>query len=437
MDNALNGFLGSPRGQMGAGVPQVDAILAAVRNHLGMEIAFAARYVGDEREFTHIDAAIPVPAAPGDREPVEQSYCHHILHGRLPELITNAADLPFAATLPITMALPVGCHISVPLRLRDGSLYGSFCCLSRNPDYSLTQRDLAMVRAFADLAAAQIEAEQSQQAKREHLRGRTAAALEGRQPAIFLQPIHRLADAATVGAEALARFPDAGERPPNLWFEEAFEVGLGVELELAAVRGAMRALPYVPAGQYLSINVSPATVLSGCLEPIAAAAAGRDVVLEITEHHRVDDVEELAAALAPLRGHLRIAMDDVGAGYAGLRHILALKPDILKLDMSLCRSIDLDPAKRALATALTSFAAGTGCTLVAEGIEREEERRVLQELGIPYGQGWLFSRAMPVLPAQHFLSGAAAGERSTSEEAGDLPGSLPWPREYAPGRRGR
>lgn len=406
-ENALGAFLAAEVNDRGAGPSSIDNILEAVRRHLGMEIAFTSRFVEDRREFTHISAAIPVPSAPGDSEPLDQSYCWHILNGRLPELIQEAAAIPFANTLPITLALPVGCHISVPLRLKDGSVYGSFCCLSRSPDHSLTQRDLATVKAFADLAIDQIESEHDARAARRARVERIEQSLASRQPVIHLQPIHRLDDAAPVGAEALARFPDFEKRPPSAWFDEAFEVELGVELELAAIRQAFGAFPYLAPGQYLSVNVSPQTILSGSVEPLLAAAGGRALVLEVTEHHRVDDYRVLAAALDRLRPYARIAIDDVGAGYAGLRHIVALRPDILKLDISLTRDIDRDPAKRALAVALGSFADHIDCVVVAEGIERTEERQILHELGIVYGQGWLFSRAMPLVAAQQCLLGAA------------------------------
>jgi EAL domain-containing protein (putative c-di-GMP-specific phosphodiesterase class I) len=407
--NPLAAFLAAEASGSGEGANHspIDAILEAVRRHLGMEIAFASRFVGDRREFTHISAAIPVPSAPGDSEPLDQSYCWHILNGRLPELIHEAAELPFARTLPITLALPVGCHISVPMRMKDGSVYGSFCCLSRAPDHSLTERDLATVKAFADLAIDQIALQHEAQAEHRARVARIEGALAARQPTIHLQPMHRLEDCAPIGAEALARFPDCRERPPSAWFDEAFEADLGVELELAAVRQAFAAFPFLAPGQYLSVNVSPATILSGRLEPLVATAGGRDLVLEETEHHRIDDYRALASAIEGLRPHARIAIDDVGAGYAGLRHIVDLRPDILKLDISLTRDVDRDPAKRALAVALASFAEHIGSSIVAEGIERAEERLTLRELGIRYGQGWLFSRAMPLVAAQQCLLGTA------------------------------
>jgi EAL domain-containing protein (putative c-di-GMP-specific phosphodiesterase class I) len=401
---------------------QVDAILDALRQHLGMEIAFAARYLRDDgqitrRQFTHLSSDLPLPAGPGDIEPADQSFCWHILEGRLPELIHNAQDLAFAQTVPITAALPVGCHISVPIRLKDGSVYGSFCCLSRSSDYTLNDRDLRTVRAFADLARDQIEADLIGEASRNALIGRIDQALATGQPVIHFQPIHCLTSSAPVGAEALARFPDARSRPPNLWFDEAFAVGRGIELELAAVRQALAGARQLPASHYVSINASPETLLSGRLGELLAGAGRGNLVVEVTEHARVASYEALSEQLAALRPYARIAVDDVGAGYSGLRHILALEPDILKLDMSLTRDIDRDPARRALVLAMVSFAGRIGATLVAEGVESEDEQAALRDLGVEYGQGFRFSRPMPLVAAQQLLMGVAQQSEPPAAEA--------------------
>jgi EAL domain-containing protein (putative c-di-GMP-specific phosphodiesterase class I) len=106
------------------------------------------------------------------------------------------------------------------------------------------------------------------------------------------------------------------------------------------------------------VNASPELIISGRLEPLVAAAPTGRVVVEITEHERVADYVALRSALAPLKDYVRIAIDDVGAGYSGLRHILDLGPDILKLDMSLTRDVDRDPARRALIRAMVDFADG-------------------------------------------------------------------------------
>lgn len=395
-------------GQSSDGLTPIDAILDAARHHLGMEIAFAAKYVGDRRQFTHIRTELPVPHQPGDSEPNEETYCWHVLEGRLPELIHDAADHPLAQTLPITAALPVGRHMDVPLRLKDGSLYGSFCCLSRTPDRSLTERDLATLRAFAELAAVQIQREVDDGASHAALVARLRGAIDAGQPSILLQPIYRLADGRPVGVEALARFPDAKLRPPSDWFNEATAIGLGEEIELAAARMALATLPFVPAPHYLSINVSPPVAASAALHRLLDDAPPGRILLELTEHAAIADCPALKAALAPLGGRVRIAIDDVGAGYAGLRHILELKPDVLKLDIGLTRDVDHDPARRALIGAMVQFAGQIGADIVAEGVEREGERVVLQDLGIRYVQGWLFSRAVPPVVASRLLMGLTA-----------------------------
>ena len=118
----------------------IDRILDSVRSHLGMEIAFASRIVGGMREFTHIRADCPVPVAPGDAEPLETTLCHLVLEGQLPQLMHDAREYELALPVAITLGLPVASHLNVPLRLRDGSLYGHFCCVNRTPDRSLTER---------------------------------------------------------------------------------------------------------------------------------------------------------------------------------------------------------------------------------------------------------------------------------------------------------
>jgi EAL domain-containing protein (putative c-di-GMP-specific phosphodiesterase class I) len=412
-NSPLAGFLTA--GESAPGHSQIDAILEAVRQHLGMEIAYTSRYVGDEREFTHLSADFPLPAKPGDREPLSESFCYYVLQGRLPELIHDARQYELAAQVPIVNALPVGAHLNVPLRYKDGSIYGSFCCLSRNVDTSLTERDLSTMRVFADLAMDQIERERDAGARRDGLIERVQGAIDSGQPAIFLQPIHALETGLSAGCEALARFTDASKRPPNLWFDDAFEVGLGIELELAAIRNALAAAAYVPKGHYMSLNLSPETAVSGRLQPLLAEAGLDNLVLEVTEHSGVEDYAALEAALATMRPYARIAIDDFGAGYSSLRHILALRPDILKLDMSLVRDIDKDPAKRALASAMVGFADRVNARIVAEGIETVEERDVLRDLGVNYGQGYLFSRPMPLVAAQqHMLRvGTAPVEKRT------------------------
>jgi EAL domain-containing protein (putative c-di-GMP-specific phosphodiesterase class I) len=198
-----------------------------------------------------------------------------------------------------------------------------------------------------------------------------------------------------VGFEALARFQSLPPRPPDAWFAEAAALELGTHLELATISRALPVLPALPADTYLSLNCSHRTVRSPELAALLAPEATR-LVVEITEHEPVDDYEDLARALQPLRDvGVRIAIDDAGAGYASLRHTLALDPDIVKVDISLTRAIDTDRGRRALASALISFADEMHMTIVAEGIETEGELRTLTDLGVRYGQGFHLARPAP------------------------------------------
>jgi len=218
------------------------------------------------------------------------------------------------------------------------------------------------------------------------------------------QPILDLSSGRTVGFEALTRF-DGGRRPDH-WFADAEAVGLGIELETATLRAALFDAEGLTRGAYLSINASPN--LAGALIPLLAAleSVDRDIVVEITEQAPVASYLRLREALSSLRGHVRIAVDDAGAGYAGLQHILEIGPDIVKLDISLVRGVNSDPARRALIASMVSFAAETRCTLLAEGIETDEERATLRALGVELGQGYLLGR--PATLEQIGLERAAA-----------------------------
>jgi EAL domain-containing protein (putative c-di-GMP-specific phosphodiesterase class I) len=227
---------------------------------------------------------------------------------------------------------------------------------------------------------------------------------------VVYQPIVSLVTGRLLGVEALARFRAEPYRPPNEWFAEAEAVGRGVEMEIRAVELALGQLDALPAGTYMSINTSPAAAVVPRFTALVGRYPGERIVLELTEHTRVQDYEALLAALEVPRSHgVRIAVDDTGAGYAGLQHLLRLQPNVLKLDLALTRSIDADPARRALASALVTFAGEIGAVLVAEGVESVSELRTLSALGIPAAQGYHLARpaSLDALPPDY--DGAFAG----------------------------
>lgn len=211
--------------------------------------------------------------------------------------------------------------------------------------------------------------------------------------AVHLQPIVRLDGGEIFGYEALTRFND-GTRP-DIRFAEASRLGLGRALERAAIRAAIVAIAGEPPEVALSVNVSPDVLGHERSLPELLRQAQRPVVVELTEHERIDDYAAVRASLERLGPNVRLAVDDAGSGYASLKHILALQPSYVKLDIEWVRGLQDDPVRRSLVSGLAHFANETGAELIAEGIESDDERSVLLELGVRLGQGFHLGRPAP------------------------------------------
>lgn len=209
------------------------------------------------------------------------------------------------------------------------------------------------------------------------------------------QPVHNLSSGIITGVEALARFPGDVSRSPEQWFTEAAGAGLGCELDFAALEAALHDAANLPPNLTVALNLSPET----CLDPrlpglVEETGVTPDrIVLELTERQPVNDYASLNSALMPLRKRgLRVAVDDAGSGFSSMRHILELRPDIIKLDRSLITGIHTSPGQRALGAALVKFAQDISATIVAEGIETEAELIAARKLGFNAGQGYLLGR---------------------------------------------
>jgi EAL domain-containing protein (putative c-di-GMP-specific phosphodiesterase class I) len=238
------------------------------------------------------------------------------------------------------------------------------------------------------LAADQLVADEH-----EDLRRRIGGIIEREAFDIAFQPVFALEGEHVVGFEALARFTDGLSRPPDQWFDDALRAELGLDLEIAVARKALTALPQLPGDTYLAINVSPEAAASPEIAQLCGLHAANRIVLEITEHSSVDDYLALAERARALRSMgVHLAIDDAGAGFASLRHVLRLEPDLIKLDKSITRNIDTRVREQSLAAALLTFARGTSASIVAEGIETAAELATLKRLGVPYGQGYYLGR---------------------------------------------
>jgi EAL domain-containing protein (putative c-di-GMP-specific phosphodiesterase class I) len=227
---------------------------------------------------------------------------------------------------------------------------------------------------------------------------RDAAAVRGRIETIIaertfmpvFQAITTIPEREVVAYEALTRFTD-GIRP-DLHFANAAAAGLGVELELVTLEAAVRAAERIPRSLWLSLNVSPALIEAGDRLGRVLRKSHHQLVLELTEHVAVADYARLRTALRDVGAPFRIAVDDAGAGFSSMKHVVELGPSLVKLDLSLVRGIDGDPVRQALITGMRFFAERTDCRLLAEGIETEAEFATLAELGVPLGQGFLLGR---------------------------------------------
>lgn len=222
---------------------------------------------------------------------------------------------------------------------------------------------------------------------------------------VHLQPVVGLRTGHIWGLEVLARFPGHPAPGPAAWFRSANRAGWGPALETLALCGALGVLDELPEPMTLSVNLSPAALLRSDVTELLLDAAPHRLLVEITEHEPVHDYPALLRALAGLRAAgVRIGIDDFGAGHSSLRHVLQLAPDVVKLDISIIRSVDVDTSRQALVEAMLAFCGRVGAVVIAEGVERAGELITLLELGVEYGQGWFLARpaapevVLPVLP---------------------------------------
>lgn len=249
----------------------------------------------------------------------------------------------------------------------------------------ITARKVAEAEALAPLVAA----------REQRARARLAleATIGARAFQSVFQPVCDLRSGQIVGYEALTRFDDGCR--PDLVFSVALDCGLSTELESATLERAIEASRALPARAWLSLNVSPSMLCDVArLRPLLKSAE-RPIVLEITEHEAIGAYEPLQAALRELGPGIRLAVDDVGAGVANFNHLVELRPDIVKIDAGLVRGVDRDLSRAALVVGLVHFAEAAGCDVIAEGIERTEERSTVSSLGVTLGQGYLLGRPAP------------------------------------------
>lgn len=371
------------------GGPMLYRVVELAQRHLDMDVAFISSF-GPGR---HVYRAVAGDAASfglevGHGPPADETYCSLMVNGTIPNLIPDSSADERVRHLAVTSEGPVGAYVGVPLRLPDGSLYGSFCCLSHRAQPDLTGRDVKFMTMLAEL----LEEELAQQTRLDQQRLDLDQVLASGDVTMALQPVVDLLTGRCTSLEALARFP-APIGSPDVAFATAEQVGLRSQLETLAASKALALLPLLAPDQALAINLSPDVALE-----LAASMSCRDLpwsrlILEMTEHAAVESYAAIRNRLQPLRERgLRLAIDDAGAGFASLRHIVELRPDIIKIDRSLIDGVVHDLARRSVVTNFVLLALDIGAVVVAEGVETQAELETVSALGVDAIQGYLIGR---------------------------------------------
>lgn len=371
----------------------VERMLASVRRHAHVDVAYLTAY---DDEAVTIRALVGdgevVGIGRGDRIDDDHALCMAAVTGAVPMVVPDVRSHRRLRRMAETGGLRVGAFAAAPVHLSDGSLFGALCVASQDPLPELGSPTQVLLTVLADVLgdqlAAEVAADRNGQREREEL----LALTEPGRLTTLLQPIVDLATGEVLGAEALTRFITVPHRTPDLWFAQAARYGVAGELEVAAVDRALGHLSRLLPEWYLSLNASPGVVASGVLGEVLTEDVAPRVVIEVTEHAAVADYGDLTASLDLLRGRgARIAVDDVGAGFSSFRHVLELRPDLIKVDRSLVRGCDTDPMHRAMVESIVGFARRAGVGIIAEAVETPDELAVLQSLGVASAQGYLFA----------------------------------------------
>ncbi|MEZ0352458.1 EAL domain-containing protein [Mycobacterium sp. pR1184] len=371
----------------------VQTLLGLLRRRLGLDTAWIASFNQGMQVVEVVDGDThALSLMPGDRSSLSGSYGVRVIDGRLPAVIPDTSADRTASVLPRTHEMGLGAYVGVPLHGPNGSTVGMVCAVSQHPKPHLAHVDIRIVNKMADLIGALMELPaDSTNALAEQREGIRRVVAEGDFEVIF-QAVHDVSTGEVVGVEALARFPCEPFRP-DLVFGQAALLGLDIELETAVIARILSLLPQLPKDVFVAVNISPSAVpLTPWAELLAEVDPSR-LVLEITEHDAVENYDALDDVLEECRARgMRVAVDDVGAGFSSFSHVLELAPEFIKIDQSITRNIDADDARRRLAQSIAEFAAQIGAMVIAEGVETRGELDALSAAGIPWAQGYHLSR---------------------------------------------
>ena len=238
------------------------------------------------------------------------------------------------------------------------------------------------------------------------------------RPGLAAQPVVDLATGDIAGYELLARFGGPEDAPPDVWFLNADRLGLATALTARVLDHAFALRPHLPTNAFFAVNIEPHLLSDPAIIHVLRSLPSLDrIVIELTGHTPVRDDQALHGAVEWIRkaGGL-IAVDDAGAGYAGLRQLITVQPDIVKIDRELIAGIDTDPIRRGAVSLLSDLVSRMNAKVLAEGVETHGELQVLASLGVPLAQGWLLARPAP--PWSTLDQGVVDMVRRAQEQAG-------------------
>lgn len=390
---------GEPLSDDGPEIPVelVRTLLSLLRTRLGLDTAWLSSFRDGMQTMEVLDGdAEAVNLSLGDRSSLSDSYCVRVIDGRLPAIIPDTTSNQTTAALPITGEWNLGAYVGVPVLSPTGATVGMVCAVSQEAKPYLADIDLRVVKQVAELIGTLIESPDKGPDTTAAQRAAIRKVVYQRDFEVVFQPVHDVTSGKVMGVEALARFPCAPFRP-DAFLAQAALLGLGIELETAILARVVSMVPQLPDEVFVAVNMSPGAALVAPWAQMLADVDPSRIVLELTEHDAVLDYGALEDALEPCRTRgVRIAVDDVGAGFSSFSHVLELSPEFVKIDQSITRHIDVDDARRRLAHAIAELAGQMGATVIAEGVESQGELDTVGAVGIIAAQGFFLSRPRPV-----------------------------------------
>ncbi|UXA18812.1 EAL domain-containing protein [Mycobacterium sp. SMC-4] len=371
-------------------------LLGVLRQRLGLDTAWLSSFHDGMQVIEVLDGdADALDVSAGKRSQLSESYCVRVIDGRLPAVIPDTSANQITAALPVTRESGIGAYLGVPVLGAGGTMVGMVCVVSQDAKPYLTDDDLRIVKQVADLIGTLIDSPARAADPTVEQRKAIRRVVAEEDFEVVFQAIHDAGTGKVVGVEALSRFP-CEPFQPDAFFRQAALLGLDVELETAIVRRVLSLIPQLPEDVFVAMNISPTAALAMPWPELLAGVDASRIVLEITEHDAVPNYAALEEVLQPCRAKgMRLAVDDVGAGFASFSHVLELAPELVKIDQSITRHIDADDARRRLAQAIAEFAGQIGATVIAEGVETQGELDAVAAAGITQAQGFYLGRPQP------------------------------------------